>query len=145
MIDIVCKQSYDSFMNTSVIHWPRSVHPAMEHITEKSEAKNNGYVRIRISLPGRPRTTGEKSQNRHINGHIQQIAIETGNDFEVVKMAIKSAAISEGYGFQTLPDGSVWPISESEATIEQAAVLIETIHRFAMEWGIILKEDDNDI
>ena len=90
-----------------------------------------------------PRTTGKESQNHHINGHIQQIAVATGNDFDAVKLACKYEAISEGYPFVEF-DGKMIPKSESQIDTAQAGILIETIHRIAAEYGVMLTEESDD-
>lgn len=85
------------------------------------------------------RTTGPHSQNRRINGFIQQIAESTGNDFSTVKDYCKREAISEGYPAKYFK-GDIFPKSESEISISEAVILIATIERLAAEYGIILKE-----
>jgi len=99
-----------------------------------------GYVRIQLLKPSMPRTTGEASQNHHINGHVQQIAMETGNDFDTVKLAAKYQAISMGYPFRTVFD-QVVPYSETELDTEQAGILIEALHFIAAESNIRLREE----
>ena len=103
----------------------------------------NGYCRNRVSKARKPRTTGVKSQNHHINGHIQQICVETGNDFETVKMYTKKQAINRGYPFDTFRS-DVIPWSESRADTIQAGYLIDEIHQLAAEIGITLKENEED-
>jgi len=103
-------------------------------------AKLPGYVRVQLTKPGKPRTTGPGSQSHHLNGHVQQIAIETGNDFEAVKLAAKHEAISMGYPFRTIGH-QVVPYSETELTTEQAGILIEALHRLAAELDIRLREE----
>jgi hypothetical protein len=93
--------------------------------------------------PRRPRTTGDKSQNHHLNGHIQGICVETGNSFEAVKMAVKLRAVEMGYPFQTLPNGAIDPQSEAASSTEECAILIESAHMIAAEWGIALIESDD--
>jgi len=127
------------------LYYPKEWEPAIINLCEKSAKKHGGYICADLSLPRKPRTTGGKSQNHHINGHCQQIAMETGNSFSVVKMAMKTEAITEGYPFETLPDGTVWPKSEADIDTVQAGILIETIHRMAAEWDIKLIEDKNGI
>lgn len=113
------------------------------------KSKNAGYCTITIDTPHKPRTTGDKSQNRHLNGHVQQIAQETGNPFEVVKMEIKHRAISMGYPILYKPDGTprtdlwgrVMGISEADSSTSECALLIETAHRLAAELGIFLQEN----
>lgn len=99
----------------------------------------SGQLRVSISRPSRPRTIGQGSQNAHINGHCQQIAQETGNEFADVKTAAKFNAIKRGYPFRTIA-GQVVPFSESELNTEQAAMLIEELHQIAAEMGITLHE-----
>ena len=108
------------------------------------ERNKSGYWNIRISRPKRPRTTGEKSQNHHINGHCQQITSETGNSFAAVKERMKVLAIDRGYPMETLPDGVAVPKSESDIDTVEAGYLIDTIHQFADEWGIRLIEESED-
>ncbi len=113
-------------------------------------AKHAGYCTITLDTPHKPRTTGERSQNRHLNGHVQQIAQETGNDFEVVKLAVKYKAISMGYPIMYGADGkpvkdifgNVTGISEADSSTEQCAILIEAVHMVAAEAEVFLKETD---
>jgi len=88
----------------------------------------------------KPRTTGEHSQGAHINGHIAQIAQETGNDFDTVKLWCKREAMSEGYPFDSFK-GVMIPWSETRLDTIQAARFIETIHRLAAELEIRLIEE----
>ncbi|MBQ3838130.1 MAG: hypothetical protein II814_13525, partial [Treponema sp.] len=79
------------------------------------------------------------SQNHHLNGHIAQIAEETGQPFDMVKLAVKSIAIGMGYPFETI--GSV-AVAKSEAlcSTEECGILIEAAHVLAADLGIILRE-----
>jgi hypothetical protein len=95
---------------------------------------------ITIEPHRRKRSTGYKSQSHHANGHIQQIAAYTGDDFDSVKIALKHEAIAAGYPFDTIM-GRVIPWSETRIDTAQCAILIETCHRIAAELGISLKED----
>ena len=49
-------------------------------------------------------------------------------------------AISKGYPYITTKHGVVRPLSESEASTEQCAILIETVHEVAGFLGVRLKE-----
>ncbi len=108
------------------------------------ENDKSGYWNVRITKPKKPRTTGKKSQNTHANGHIQQICMETGNSFTAVKERMKELAVSRGYPIETLPDGSIKPISEADIDTVEAGYLIDTIHQFADEYGIRLIEGDDE-
>ena len=87
------------------------------------------------------RTTGWKSQGNHINGHVQQICMDTGQDFETVKMMVKYQAVSAGFPFETY-QGHIIPKSEALCDTVEAALLIEAAHVIAADLGIILREDD---
>lgn len=107
-----------------------------------TKAKEHGdYLFVDLSVPGRNRSTGPQSQNHHINGHITQIAMETGNSFNAVKMELKYMAADRGkWKWETLPNGSRHLGSEADATVEEAAELIECAHQLAAELGITLVE-----
>ena len=103
--------------------------------------KDKQFDRLLIRVPSRPRTTGKHSQNSHLNGHCQQIAHNTGNDFDSVKYSMKYMAISEGYPFDTI-NKVVVPWSETRIDTKQCGILIDLIHRWAAENGIVLIEDE---
>ena len=104
-------------------------------------AKNGDWYDITIEEPNRGRTTGAHSQSHHGNGHCMQIAAETGNSFEAVKMETKRMAMEHGHWqFDTI-HGNVWPKSEAGATVEEAIEWIECTHQLAAEWGIKLVEE----
>ena len=103
--------------------------------------KRGGFMRLILSPPFKHRSTGEKSQNHHINGHCQQIANSTGEDFDVIKMHAKRTAIKRGYPVRNDLFGDVQPLSETEIDSEQAGFLIDELHMIADFLGIILKEE----
>ena len=107
------------------------------------------FVTVTIEEPFRARTTGYKSQNHALNGYIQQICQETGQDFASTKKYIKQMAIEMGYPIQTrrtvkgIEDVVDWwgnpiGISESEASVEDCSKLIDCAVRLASELGIRL-------
>ena len=117
------------------IEYPAGYKQELEKLAQKDS------LIVKIAPPRKLRTTGERSQNHHLNGHIQQICIETGNDFAAVKAVIKQMAVSMGYPFRTFR-GMVIPYSEAEASVQECAILIEAVHRLAAELGINLKETE---
>ena len=108
--------------------------------------KRGGFFSVVLGLPARPRTTGRHSQQAHFNGHVQQVAVITGNSFTAVKERMKDLAVDRGYGIETLKDGSASPISEADATVEDAKHLIDTVHQWFDEFlapeGYQLIEED---
>lgn len=108
---------------------------ALASVIHAGVEKHGDRYKVIVATPKRPRTTGDHSQNHWINGAVQRIAAQSGNDFNAVKMHLKTLAINAGWPFETLPDGTIMPRSEAEASVEEASILIETIQRFAAEWG----------
>jgi len=105
------------------------------------KGKTDGYLKVALSRPGKPRTTGENSQNHAINGAIQTIANWSGHSFDDIKVHMKREAISRGYPFRELKDKTgrvigVSPYSEAELTTVQAGYLIDTIIQIAAEMDI---------
>ena len=109
--------------------------------------KRNSFVEVIIRPERKLRSTGDKSQSHALNGFIQQICQETGNDFYDVKEYIKSKAVSRGYPMLMKnskvvvnPYGEPKGISEADSSIEECSLLIEQAHMLASEYGIELKE-----
>jgi hypothetical protein len=113
---------------------------AIRRELERCRDKNNDFVLITMQPPKRPRTTGEGSQNHHLNGHILQICNETGNDYDTVKDAVKQLAVEQmGYPYKTI-GGRIVPQRERECSTDECAKLIEAAHILAADLGIILQE-----
>ena len=113
---------------------------AIRKVLRSCKEKNNDYVSVTLARPYSPRTTGPKSQNHHLNGHIMQICERTGNDYETIKYCVKMIAVEQmGYPFTTVA-GHVWPKRESDCNTEECAKLIEASHVLAAQMGIILRE-----
>ena len=113
---------------------------AIRRELERCRDKSNDYVLVTMQPPKRPRTTGENSQNHHLNGHIMQICNETQNSYNAVKDEIKRIATEEmGYPYEEI-NGHIHPIGESESSTDECAKLIEAAHVLAADLGIILQE-----
>ena len=112
----------------------------IKHELRKCRDKHNDYVLVTIQPPKHRRTTGEHSQNHHLNGHIMQICNETKNSYNAVKNEIKRIATEEmGYPYEEI-NGHIHPIGESESSTDECALLIEAAHVLAADLGIILQE-----
>lgn len=106
----------------------------------KCRDKHNDYVLLTIQPPKHSRTTGEHSQNHHLNGHIMQICNATQNSYSAVKDEIKRIATEEmGYPYEEI-NGHIHPKGESESSTDECAKLIEAAHVLAADLGIILQE-----
>lgn len=103
--------------------------------------KHNDYAQVTIKPPRKKRTTGYKSQNHHLNGHIIQICNHTGNSYSVVKDYIKIIAVEQfGYPYKII-NNKLIPQGESDCSTEECAMLIEASHYVAATEGIILREE----
>lgn len=112
----------------------------IKHELRKCRDKYNDYVLVTLQPPKKPRTTGEGSQNHHLNGHIMQICNETGNSYDVIKYCVKMIAVEQlGYPYKTIA-GHIVPQPESESSTDECALLIEAAHILAAQLSIILQE-----
>ena len=112
----------------------------IKHELRKCRDKHNDYVLVTLQPPKRPRTTGEGSQNHHLNGHIMQICNATGQDYETIKYCVKMIAVEQmGYPYKTIV-GHIVPQPESESSTDECALLIEAAHILAADLGVILQE-----
>lgn len=125
--------------------------PEITALLDRLNKKHNGYGTVTIATPRRPRSTGWKSQCNHFNGHVQQIADHTGNEFNDVKLYLKRNAFKRGYPFMLDADGTIivslndkepMPQSEADASVEESNMLIEEAHELAIELDIVLREND---
>ena len=118
-----------------------SVRALIKSVVDLCVEKYGRYIQLEMCPPYRKRTTCKYGQNRHIWGHIQQIANETGNDIEDIEEYIKQKAIRRGYPTrQNALTGEIKPISMKVINTVEAGYLIDELHQLASELGIILQE-----
>ncbi len=128
---------------------PKPLRAELEQVFKCADEKHNSHITITIETPKKPRTIGAGSQSHHLNGHVQQLAMETGMPFDAVKMEIKHRAIKRGYPILYRPDGQasldLWGrplgISEADCSTTECAYLIEECHELAAELGMVLIEE----
>ena len=99
-------------------------------------------VSVEIRRPFQPRTTGPRSQENKFRGGCRNIAEQLGLPFEEVCEALRRMATEEGYPMTEAIDGTMVPISTANASIENEALLIKVMHRFADEHNLYLIEVD---
>ena len=119
---------------------PAAFRDSARRVVEKCIEKHSGFCRLSLDRPSKPKTTGEESQNNHAWGHATQIAsgLNQGDDPRDV---LYDACISTpDYPTRMNKFGRVIAQSWSEATTVQAASVIETLHRIAGDFGIVLIE-----
>jgi hypothetical protein len=140
------KVEWTADRSTLALLVPRRFREAIHKIYDIADRRDNGYINITISNVHKPRSTGWKSQNHAINGYIQLIATETGEDFGVIKMYCKRRALSRGYPLMeregklvySKVTGEVLPESEANLSTVEAGYLIDEIQQLASELGINL-------
>lgn len=130
------------YLSARQIHltFPYGYDDSLAVLKQDLDKKRVSQVYVKLGKPRKPRTTGERSQNAHLNGHVQQIAAYTGDSFDDVKMYVKREAISLGYPYHTSTFGDVVPESEANASTVECGYLIDTAHRIASDMGIKLRE-----
>ena len=136
-------KSLDIFVKTTNggIKIPDQFRQTYNEVLEFCEKNRGGNLRLRITPPQKKRTTGEMSQNHHINGHCQQIANETGEEFEIIKDYAKKKAVKYGYPVRSDIFGKAVPLHESEIDTVAAGYLIDALHEMAAFLEITLRED----
>lgn len=105
-------------------------------------------VELSLSDKYQKRGTGKNSQNTLLHGIIRTIAMETGNDFAVVKREVKRQALAMGYPIEKDCAGNYVmdilfdepkPQSEADCTTVEESILIDCAIRMASELGIVLE------
>ena len=141
MVTVILHREYVKGHIAFAVPTDTAIREAIKRELSTCRDKHNDYVLVTIQPPKRPRTTGDGSQNHHLNGHIMQICAETGNDYDAVKNVVKMIAVEQmGYPYTDF-HGVITPKSESESSTDECAKLIEAAHILAADLGIILKEE----
>ena len=96
----------------------------IKHELRKCRDKYNDYVLVTLQPPKKSRTTGEGSQNHHLNGHVMQISNVTGAGYSAVKDEVKRIAVETmGYPYEIV-NGHIHPKGESDSSTDECALLI---------------------
>jgi len=123
------------------IAWPATQAPAVAMLLERSRDKCAGYLNIRLDLPHRPRTTGWKSQNHHLRGHVRQLCGYTGFTMSEMMQIVKEDTPSWPVEFKEFRGKRrMIHASEADISIETASEAIEICHRIAFDNELILRE-----
>lgn len=129
-------ESYkDGKLNLSVDDW--GLKAAIKGLSDLCFQKYGGYIKLEMSPPYRPRTTGKDSQNNLIWKLITLISQDTGNDLADVEEAAKERAIKRGYpARQNKLTGRIKPVSMTEISTVEASYLIDELLQICAEYGI---------
>lgn len=123
--------------------------PALAVMTEKAKDRG-GYVTLAVSLPKRPKSTGERSQlNRHW-GHCEDIAdqlstIKQSYTKRHIDAALRRMAVSEHLRTFLNVDGAEEPIHFSEMCVEEANIVEYVKQRFCDQHDLWLTEYDDTV
>lgn len=118
------------------------VQSMLKWFVEFCQQKHGGFALCEFSPPYKKRTTDVGGQNRHIWGHIQQIANETGNDVDDIEDYIKERALKRGYPYKiNKMTRAIKPVSMTEINTVEAGYLIDELHQLAAELCITLQEE----
>lgn len=127
---------------------PAGVSQAFRALLMYAHEKRGGFISATYELPKRPRSTGKGSQSAHFHGHVQTIAMSTGQPADEVKKYLKQKAVDRGYPMLRDSLGPIldmWGlyqgISEADASVEDEKHLIEAAHQLAAELNIVLIEE----
>ena len=107
----------------------------VQHRTRNAEKLTALPIELFLSDKYQKRATGKNSQNAKLHGIIRQLAISTGNDFNVVKAVIKQRALNAGYPVAKTAAGDV-----KICTTVEESILIDTAYLIAAELGIYIEE-----
>lgn len=118
----------------------KGIQEALKKILVSCREKYNDFVQVTLKPPYRPRSTGARSQNHHLNGHIVQLCNITNHSYDEIKYCVKMKAVEALDYPYTIINGYLLPKSEHECDTEECAKLIEAAHLLAADWQIALKE-----
>lgn len=117
------------------------VQSRLKSLTELCNKKHGGYVKLELSAPYPPRTTGVGSQNNKIWGMITQICRKTGYSVDNMEEYAKKRATVRGYPYTVNPlTGDIKYASMTEISTVEASYLIEELYVIAAESGVDIYE-----
>ena len=113
------------------------VRAMLKGLVELCESKYGSYIKLEMSAPYKPRSTGLNSQNNLIWKLITEIAKATGNELQDVEDAVKERAVKRGYPYhQNKITGRIVPASMTTINTVEAGYLIEELYQIASEYEI---------
>ena len=124
----------------------KAVKAKITELVQAVEKKYDGFLTVDIKKPYRSRTTGKGSQNNYFYALVTQICVETGNDMEDVKDALKERACSRGYPYRINKlSGTLKPYSTTEVNTVEMGILIDEAIKLCVELGIVIERPEEPI
>jgi len=123
---------------------PETWREAVRVLLMNCEAKYKATVGMKLFEPFRLRSTGWKSQNHHLHGHIRQLCETTGYTMGELKQIVKEETPSWPVTFPEFRGKrrTVYA-SEADVSIEVESEAIEITHRIAFDLGVRLIEEES--
>lgn len=134
-----------------VFEKPGFVIDDLDELLKTSHEKYGGNVLLQISLPKRPRTTGQRSQNHIIRGDCASISKQCIKDNPkftpgFVHAMLKAFAVRDKYYPYIEIDNQIIPLSEADLSVEQATQFTGYIEKFADENNLwLIRMDEKGI
>jgi hypothetical protein len=122
---------------------PPAFRDEARRVIQKCIEKHNGFCRLSLDAPAKPKTTGEKSQNNKAWGAATQIAHGLNQGDDPRDVLYDACIATAGYPTRMNKFGRIVAQSWSEATTAQASAVIETLIRISAEFGIPLVEGED--
>lgn len=118
-----------------------NIEPALKAVLEKtlfvSFNKHDSMAKVTIETPKKVRTL---DQNAKFHAMCQELAVHTGNEMADVKAGIKDRAMDRGYPYKiNAISKNMMPKSSASVTSAEMAILIDTLHEVASEFGYVFK------
>ena len=118
-----------------------AVRAMLKGLVDLCDKKYSSYVKMEMTPPYRPRTTGKDSQNNLVWRLITLIANETGNELEDVELAAKERAVKRGYPYRVNKiTGQIVPASMKTISTVEASYLIDELYQIAAEYEVNVEE-----
>jgi hypothetical protein len=129
---------------------PKIYVPGCLILIERIVQRHNGFGKLVLDVPFKPRSSGPKKQgpddlgyqSNHLHGHLSQLAEWFGMTMSEIKLAMKYDV--PDWPMQTKRLGKsviVFPDSEARVSMAVESRAIEWTHKIAAEEGITLKEE----
>jgi hypothetical protein len=114
---------------------------SLRQVVKRCEGKHNGFCRLSIDRPSKPRTFGPGSQSAHLHGHLQQLAVHFGYTLGEMKEIMKDDVPEWPTEERKLGKRRVLrPVSEATVSTVVESKAIEWCHMVAGEEGLVLVE-----
>lgn len=146
-----CEVLFQLTIDSVQLRFPHEYKDSLYAIEEQLKKKRINQVSVKIGLPRRPVSKGERGQLNRIHGQCADLALQLsvgGKEYttEEVKAAMKRMAVGIGYrSHMNDIDGVEEPISLADATMEEAGFVTTTINRFADAHDFWLTEYDDSV